>query len=254
VILAGLLLPALARAKAKGQGIVCLNNSRQLTLGWILYADDQEDRLVYNLGADRSRHAVITNWDANWVNNVMTWELEPDNTNTAFVSKAKLTPYVGLCPSLYRCPADHVLSDIQKQAGWFGRVRSISMNAMVGDVGDSLRGEVNLNNPEYQQFLKLGQIPHPDRILVFLDEHPDSINDGYFINKPDEREWVDLPASYHNGGAGISFADGHSETHQWVHRSTKRPNQPDATRLPFPLLPNEGRDFEWVAQRTSVER
>lgn len=91
-----------------------------------MYADDHDERLVYNLGVDRSNPIVISNWDANWVDNVMTWELDPGNTNMAFVTKAKLTAYSGGSTALYRCPADRVLSAIQKRAGWKARVRSIS--------------------------------------------------------------------------------------------------------------------------------
>ena len=82
-------------------------------------------------------------------------------------------------------------------------------------------GGVNTNNPNYTQFFKTTQIPHPAEIFVFLDEHPDSIDDGYFLNKDAEVtygdhsysgsfEWHDLPASYHNNSAAFSFADGHS--------------------------------------------
>src|SRR5437868_6114459 len=81
-LLAGLVLPVLGRARGKAQGIICINNARQLTLAWTLYASDHEDRLIYNRGGDRSRKIVIKNWNENWVNNVMSWELDPDNTNT----------------------------------------------------------------------------------------------------------------------------------------------------------------------------
>src|SRR4026209_2631394 len=103
------------------------------------------------------------------------------------------------------------------------------MNAMVGDVGELSATGVNANNPFYVQFFKLSAIPRPARIFVFLDEHPDSINDGYFLNKVYweagalVREWVDLPASYHNGAAAFSFADGHSQIQRWAQALTKRP-------------------------------
>jgi prepilin-type N-terminal cleavage/methylation domain-containing protein len=253
-ILAGLFLPALHQAKAKGQGIVCLNNSRQLILAWVMYADDHDDRLVSNIGSDSSHPIVITNWDDNWVNNIMTWELDPGNTNTAFVAQAKLTAYAGRSTALYHCPADHVLSGVQRRAGWVARVRSVSMNAMVGDAGPSMDGAVNRNNPEYKQFLKLSDMASPTSIFVFLDEHPDSINDGYFLNKPDDSEWLHLPASYHNGAAGLSFADVHAEMHTWHQRRTHPPNRPDAAGLPFDVPKGQDGDFQWLAERTSIER
>ena len=253
-ILASVLLPALARAKAKAQGAQCLNNSRQLILGWTMYASDYEDRLAYNLDADHASRTGPVSLDINWVNNVMTWELDADNTNVAFLDKARLTPYVGRSLNLYRCPSDHVLSDIQKSVGWAARVRSISMNAMVGDPGESLQSGTNVNNPEFQQFLKSTEIRSPAQIFVFTDEHPDSITDGYFLNRPNPVEWVHLPASYHNGAASLSFADGHTEVRRWLVRSTKPPSRPDAAQLPLAISDSERVDFDWLLQRTSVKR
>ena len=136
-LLAGMLLPALAKTKATAQGVLCVNNSRQLTLAWLLYSDENNDGLVYNLGDDRNKRAVVRSQEGNWVNNVMNWELDSDNTNKAFINQAKLGPYSGRCGLIYKCPADKVLSDLQKRAGWTARVRSFSMNAMVGDAGES---------------------------------------------------------------------------------------------------------------------
>jgi prepilin-type N-terminal cleavage/methylation domain-containing protein/prepilin-type processing-associated H-X9-DG protein len=253
-VLAGLLLPALTAAKAKAQGAYCINNARQLTLAWSMYAADNEDRLVYNLGGDRTKPSLPLNLNSNWVGNVMTWELDRDNTNLAFIKKAKLAPFSASAPQIYRCPADHVLSEVQRKAGWTERVRSVSMNAMVGDAGPAMRGYTNMNNPEYRQFLKLSTLPNPAQIFVFLDEHPDSINDGYFLNRADDFEWVDLPASYHNGAGSFSFADGHTELHRWLFANTRRPAKPDTVPLPFAILPQESADFDWLMQRTSVER
>jgi prepilin-type processing-associated H-X9-DG protein len=145
------------------------------------------------------------------------------------------------------------VSDLQASAGWRARVRSVSMNAMIGNAGEFIQQGANVNNPDYRQFFKVGQIPRPSQIFVFIEEHPDSINDGYFLNKPDSLEWRDLPASYHNGSANLSFADGHAETHQWRFASTKPPARPDAAHLPFPVPPAERADFGWLMERTSFE-
>jgi len=186
-ILASILLPALARAKAKAQGTVCLGNTRQLGLAWLLYPDDHDGRLPYNLGGSTGLRSVAQKMPLNWVNNVMTWELDPDNTNILTITEAGLGPYAGGNSGIFRCPADNVLSDIQRAAGWSARVRSYSMNAMVGDAGAISSSGLNQNNPRYVQFFKLLSIPQPAGIFVFLDEHPDSINDGYFLNKDDDR-------------------------------------------------------------------
>ena len=127
-ILASMLLPALSRAKCKAQVMTCLNNNRQLTLAWRMYADDHADRLVANHGDDETRGRRI-----NWVNDVMNWTLDPDNTNLTYIIEAKLAPFAGRAPGLYKCPADNYLSPPQKNAGWKGRLRSVAMNGFLGN-------------------------------------------------------------------------------------------------------------------------
>ena len=253
-ILAAMLLPALSRSKAKAHAIFCLNNTKQLTLAWLIYADDHNDQIPYNLGGDLARKTVAEKNNLNWVNNIMSWELNADNTNAALIAEASLGPYASKVVSIYRCPSDNVLSDIQRRAGWRGRVRSYSMNAMVGNAGDLSRSGVNQNNPYYVQFFTVSSIPQPSQIFVFLDEHPDSINDGYFINQAYKWDWTDLPASYHNGAGCFSFADGHSETHRWRFDSTKPPARPDAAQLPITIPKSEWGDIDWVTDHMSIER
>jgi prepilin-type N-terminal cleavage/methylation domain-containing protein/prepilin-type processing-associated H-X9-DG protein len=248
-ILSAILLPALSQAKGRAQAILCLNNTKQLTLGWQLYADDFERRLPYNLGMVGSSFRT----PLNWVNNVMTWGLDPDNTNTATLTEASLGPFVSQATAIYRCPSDHVVSAAQSAAGWDRRIRSYSMNAMVGDAGDFSTNGFNINNPEYTQFFKITQIPQPVEIFVFLDEHPDSINDGYFLERDYYPEWHDLPASYHNGSAAFSFADGHSSLHRWTQPDTYRPPIPDGANLPISVSSSGKQDLEWVLGHMSVD-
>ena len=253
-ILAALLLPALASAKAKGKATICLNNERQLILACLLYVEDHEDAFPYNLGANQIKRLAAQNRYWNWVNNVMSWELDSDNTNTFLLTLGGIGPYCSGVGSIYKCPSDDVLSDIQRQAGWTARVRSVSMNAMVGNAGDFSRTGTNTNNPSYYQFFTAAQVPDPSTIFVFIDEHPDSINDGYFLNNPDALEWMDLPASYHGGAATLAFADGHVERHQWLFGSTKPPSRPDAAQLPFAVPLTQRADFDWLMERTSIDR
>ena len=253
-ILAGLLLPALSRSKMRAQSVRCINNNRQLILGWTMYSGENSDRLVYNLGGDPQRRTFAPTSSANWVNNVLDWNLSPDNTNLNFVAVSILAPYAGSSANIFHCPADRALSDPQKGAGWEQRVRSVSMNAMVGNPGSLMQWGVNVNNPNYQQFLKESDFRDPSSIFVFVDEHPDSINDGYFLNQPDTQQWTDLPASYHNGGGSFSFADGHTELHRWKCDSTVRPPLPDAAALPISLHPDELTDLQWVLRHTSVDQ
>lgn len=252
-ILAALLLPALTRARERAQGIHCLGNTRQLALAWQVYADDHGERLPYNMGANGGRSIMTLRTNLNWVNNVMTWELDSDNTNTATITEASLGRYAGGQTAIYHCPADRVLSPIQRKAGWTGRIRSYSMNAMVGDAGELSQKGYNVNNPHYTQYFKTTMIPRAADIFVFLDEHPDSINDGYFLNRAYHPEWVDLPASYHNGSTAFSFADGHSLLHHWTEPSTLVPAQPYAAPLPISLASDDRADFRWVIAHMSTE-
>jgi prepilin-type N-terminal cleavage/methylation domain-containing protein/prepilin-type processing-associated H-X9-DG protein len=244
-ILAGMLLPVLARSQAKARGVYCQNNNKQLATGWLMYADDHAQRLAYNLAGAAARTNL------NWAAGVLNWELTSDNTNLADLTQAALGPYFGGASRIYRCPSDSVISALQSAAGWSSRARSYSMNASVGDAGELTISGVNTNNPTYAQFFKLTSIPAPAGIFVFLDEHPDSISDGYFVNHSYEPEWVRLPASWHNGGAAFSYADGHSETHLWQCASTMPPSSPDAAGLPIKVAADP-RDFDWVIARMSV--
>ena len=93
----------------------------------------------------------------------------------------------------------------------------------------------NVNNPDYKQFLRLAAISRPAEIFVFLDEHPDSISDGYGLAKADEPEWLDLPGSHHNGAGSFSFADGHSESQKRLEPDAKQPLRPDLVVWPAPI-------------------
>src|SRR5205814_4640738 len=194
-----LLLPALGKSKAKAQGIGCVNNIRQLTTAWFLYTDDEQDRFVNNHGRDETRLKRQT-----WANNVEDWGNSDDNTNLAFLTEAKLGGYLGKSAKVFKCPAD------KSVAASGPRIRSMSMNSLVGDPGEL----TNRFNPAYIQFFKSSELINPSQIFVFLDEHPDTINDGFFMNRLEEPTWGNLPASYHNGATSFSFGDGHAETHR----------------------------------------
>jgi prepilin-type N-terminal cleavage/methylation domain-containing protein/prepilin-type processing-associated H-X9-DG protein len=257
-VLSAILLPALAKSKSRAQGAFCLHNTKQLTLAWVLYADDHDGQLAYNLGASPGLASgpliPSTPMSLNWADNVLDWELTSDNTNLAKLVSSGLGPYVQRSGSSYRCPSDHVLSSRQREAGWANRVRSYSMNAMVGDAGSFSQTGFNKNNPEYIQFFKFANIPRPAEIFVFLDEHPDSIDDGYFLNHAETAQWHDLPASYHDGAASFSFSDGHAESHRWHRSSTRPPAEPGAAKLPVQLQAGDLTDFYWVISSMSVER
>ena len=263
-ILAAILLPALSKARGRAEGVSCLNNTRQLILAWQLYADDHDSFLPYNLFM--KFNSPRTN--LNWVNNVMTWGVDTfpsdsDNTNLATITGASLGPYIGGAPGIFHCPSDRALSALQRGAGWSARIRSYSMNAMMGNVGTLLVNGVNTKNPGYTQFLKTTQIPRPAEIFVFLDEHPDSIDDGYFLNREAaavsrvpgiegvaDDKWHDLPASYHNRSTAFSFADGHASLHRWLDATTIRPSD---LNISYGGGPAASVDFDWVMDHMSIE-
>jgi prepilin-type N-terminal cleavage/methylation domain-containing protein/prepilin-type processing-associated H-X9-DG protein len=253
-ILASMVLPALAKAKSRGHSITCLNNIRQLTLAWIMYSGDFDDRLTYNLGGNADRTSFAAKTNINWVNNILSWEVDPENTNTALITEAALGPFTSGNYRIYKCPSDRALSAEQRAAGYTERTRSYSMNAMLGNAGSLIQYGVNQNNPNYRQFFTLSSIPNPANIYVFLDEHADSINDGYFLNVPDEDFWYDLPASYHNGACNFAFADGHVELHKWQSSDTMKPAEPEGAGLPLRITEAARIDYNWISDRTSVER
>ncbi len=252
-ILAALLLPVLASARAKSRAIACLNNLRQVSLASMLYAGDANDRMPYNLGTAEIKQAVAQDQYVNWTSPIMSWEVDSDNTNTIVLTKGGIGSYLGRQAGVYRCPSDNVVSDLQAEVGWSRRVRSLSMNMMVGDAGEFTRTGANVNNPYYQQYFKATQIPQPTEIFVFIEEHPDSLNDGYFLDQPESNRWMDLPASWHNGGANLTFADGHAVAHKWRFASTRPPNAAYAAHLPFAIPYPELGDFNWLMARMSAE-
>ena len=248
-VLAAILLPTLSKARERSNGIYCMNNNRQLTVAMLMYADEHDGALPYN----EAMNETTGHTPLNWVNNVMTWDLFTDNTNLATITGASLGFYAESA-SIYHCPSDRALSPVQTGAGWSQRIRSYSMNAMVGNASVT---STNGINPHYKQFFKLEQIQRPTEIFVFLDEHPDTIRDGCFlpINGAGDN-WNRLPASYHNRSSAFSFADGHAALHHWLRSATWRP--PTAFGAGSPIQasstsPGDDEDFDWVLDHLSVE-
>jgi prepilin-type N-terminal cleavage/methylation domain-containing protein/prepilin-type processing-associated H-X9-DG protein len=244
-ILAAMLLPALSKAKEKTNGIYCMNNSRQLAIAWLIYADEHNGALVEcHHGPDSQGPNPNTNsWIAGWLD----WGPRADNTNVLFLtdeSYAKLSPYTKHSAGIYKCPADKLKSPQNPGP----RVRSISMNAALGN------GNKAGFYPGYFYAKKMTDLMHPSpaQTWVTVDEHPCSINDGAFFNNPlttgGSSHWSDLPASYHNGACGLSFADGHAEIKKWLEPSTK---QPITVGTDFEGCNAPGsRDYQWLADRT----
>ena len=256
-ILAGMLLPALSKAKAKAQGIMCMSNTKQLMLAVHMYAGDNSDYFPMNThGSEAQSGNQIGQGGAYypWVMGWLTWDTSPHNTNRLFLTSplySVLAPYSGGTHTIYKCPADKFLSSAQRNLGWEERVRSVSMNGAVGR-GNKSATDGLLNCAKIFEKMTDVNDPPPSQLWVFVDEHPDSINDGAFFNAQGTREWIDLPGNYHNGACGFSFADGHSEIHKWtssvIQQKVRLMNM---DRIPVPV---GDIDHTWVLERTSAPR
>jgi prepilin-type N-terminal cleavage/methylation domain-containing protein/prepilin-type processing-associated H-X9-DG protein len=260
-ILAALLLPALAAAKVRAQSIADMSNKKQLMLAWLMYAGDNKDTLVLN--ADQS---VAVNGVQSWIPQAchMDWQTSPNNTNLTYLTTNQLGSYCAGQYKLYTSPGDHFLSPVQRALG-FGaianhRARSVAMDAAVGgpasgpDTGDKPPSSLSNFNPFFVA-TKSGALMHPSESWVFINEHPDSIDDGIFYIDPmhgDQNgtgQFTEVPSSYLGGGCGISFADGHAEVHKWTGSMANRP-----VTYGNPVLHNinvvNDPDLAWLAQHT----
>lgn len=260
-ILAGMLLPALSKAKTKAQGIKCISNNKQLVLGWTLYTVDFEDHCANNFTIPGTQQAITSGRFNNWVNNVMTWGAggsidDRSVTNKLWVQNGVLGPYTDGAIGIYKCPADHFLSQAQKKAGFQERLRSMSMNALFGrsnnDANDNtVKGKSWAFGGQYRQFIKTSDVVQPSQTYLTLDEHPDSINDAFFVTDPNVNNWQDRPASYHNGAAGFSFADGHAEVHKWLSNASVYPVEYSYGAVkPFDAAGKK--DMAWYAERIQL--
>jgi prepilin-type N-terminal cleavage/methylation domain-containing protein/prepilin-type processing-associated H-X9-DG protein len=264
-ILASLLLPALSKAKTKAQGIMCLNNNKQLLIAWHLYSVDYNDACANNFTIPDTM-AAIGNWPSrpgplnNWVNNVMVWGTGGQDgmsvTNEALVRNGVLGKYTGGTVEVYKCPADHFLSPAQKKAGWTRRLRSNSMNALFGrsdNLASSATGRSWADGGMWRQFLKQSQVPNAAKTWLTLDENPDNINDAFFIapSSQNNSTWGDVPGSYHNGACGFSFADGHAEIRKWHGAlASLGKREPFYGGIPAKWLTTDKSDWAWYWDRT----
>lgn len=258
-ILAALLLPALTKARERGLAVLCLHNTKQLGLANQMYADDHAGSLPFNLVMAGS--PARTN--ANWVNNVMSRDLSADNTNRATLQEGSLALYVVDSPQVYRCPADRSVSVVQAAAGWQERIRSYSMNTFMGT--PNLPGFA-VTPARTVQFTKQNQIIRPASIFVFLDEHPESINDGAFVNHEPTTSaggfslgssipnWIDWPGAYHNNSAAFVFADGHASLQRWRGtRAIRSATLSQTSSAPAPVSAADLADFQWVQQHMAAQ-
>jgi len=251
-----LLMPAFAGNPNHATSIRCLNNQRQLAAAWKMYAADNSEKLIGNYSLSEMDIEIQDQTYRNWVHNALSWATYASNTNSALLKVGKFAAYLGNDVRIYKCPCDNYLSAAQISLGWAARVRSISMNAYFGPYNSTWASDRNSFFSGYRQFLKLSSVPRPADLFVFADEHPDSINDGYLLNDANPAtfaRWGDLPASYHQGGAGFSFSDGHAEIHMWKSSATKLPVRTNTFALvPFTAANAGTLDRDWMTAHASI--
>jgi prepilin-type N-terminal cleavage/methylation domain-containing protein/prepilin-type processing-associated H-X9-DG protein len=250
-ILAAMLLPALSAAKARGRAAYCLGNQKQLGLAWVMYADDNNARLVPNQGGGVpvGSQPQLSSWANGWQDFTAN---NHDNTNILALMGTPFGPYTRTI-GIYKCPSDIYLC---VQGGVrLPRIRSVSMNAFVGCGPDQGTASGWLDYAKITDILT----PPPVQLWVLVDEHPDSINDGWLTDDPGSTSsWGDLPGSYHNGGAQFAFADGHAEYKKW--QDPYKPATGSGTVQPVLQIsrtgfpdPN-GKDLLWYSLRTSARK
>lgn len=269
-ILASLLLPALARAKQKAYGVQCMGNTRQIMLAWRMYADDNQDVLPandYPYQTKAPRDGTVQNW----VFGSMAVPLDAINTDILVNRNLTELALYLTHPAVYKCPADiGVVQSTGKSTA-----RSVSMNCAVGTRwwtggmgggpkngppggpvgGGWLSGFYADPDPTYRTYGKSTQIirPSPADLWVIMDENPNTINDPLMAISMDPTKLVDFPAQYHAGGAGISFADGHSEVHRWRDDFAQiiPPGTITGQGKTYPPVP-PSQDQGWIEPRTSA--
>lgn len=248
--------PAMARTGSQSRATGCLNSHRQLWTVWRMYADDNSDKVIYNMGVPGTQNEVAQGSYRNWVNNNLDWTTSNGlNTNRLVLDRGLLGPYLRSNYWALKCPADNYLSPQQVTAHWTERTRSFSMNAFFGryntDPNDVTASGKNEFFPQYRQWLKTGEVPKPAATWIFIDEQADSINDGVLINNINATSWSDLPGSYHDGAANLCFVDGHGETHKWLSNTSIFP-----VGFSYPSPPSFDflgyKDFQWLQVRSCV--
>jgi prepilin-type N-terminal cleavage/methylation domain-containing protein/prepilin-type processing-associated H-X9-DG protein len=255
-ILAGMLLPALAKAKVRAQAVECMSNNRQLMIAWRMYSEDNHDQFLNAYGS------TTADLPYTWMTGILSLDTPTADANwdaTDTLMASPLWQYCGKNAGIFRCPAD--TSTGKNPAGQVvPRPRSRSMSLWVGGNGDSpsdgYRGGWSLG-ANWKVFRSMTSMlnPGPAMTFVFLDERQDSINDGFFIVDMDSypnmatTQVVDLPASYHDRAAGFAFADGHSEIHQWKDKRTMPPLSTTDLSLNF-ASPNNP-DVYWMQDHST---
>lgn len=247
-LLAMLPLHAFSSGNAGAKAAGCLAGLKRLQYAWDCYAADNQGWLATAL-PDRLADAWVDDTGEASAGQPPPY-LDPNIYRDP--KRAKFAPYLPDA-QIYHCPADYSTARY-RNTNWM-RIRSRSMNQAFGTGGIWL-SPGNEVTKRYRTYMRLGDLgePSPGSLFVLIDEHPASINDGAFANamfeQPAATRIIDYPASYHDGGGGLSFADGHAEIHHWVDRRTKPVVKTGQLALNVPSPNNQ--DMAWLSARTSA--
>lgn len=241
-ILAAMLLPALSKSKQKAQAISCMNQLKQLTIAWVMYAGDSSGRLAP--GGDKdTQNTTAKGLDiqpgAKWAQ----WCPGRADVFTSdygeFLKVGLLYPYVNTT-NVYKCAADRAAFNYA--VATFPHVRSYSMNCYLAPI----LPWTSIGTANYYKDTEI-IMPGPPMTYVFIDENENSINDAFFVSDPTQVNWwQDVPATRHGNACGISFADGHSEIKRWRDHTILHPPSSNG----FIGDPTCG-DSAWLEQRST---
>jgi prepilin-type N-terminal cleavage/methylation domain-containing protein/prepilin-type processing-associated H-X9-DG protein len=249
-ILAGLLLPALARAKMQARRAQCVNNLKQLMFGWAMYKDDNGGVLLPNAPFGSGLGSAQTSWiDCSSGSKGEGWDNETDNTNLSIYTAALLAPYENGQIGVYKCAGDTVASRNGQ------RLRSYSMNGQMGAIYLDANAQVSGYDSNARLYIRESDLtcPAPSDAFIFCDENPGSINDGYLEISTGTAAFPDTPAAYLGGACGFGFADGHAEMHIWrTAVLTSIPVTMDSDAH-YPLVTggNNNVDWQWFEQHSA---
>ena len=229
-ILMAILMPALKRAREQGQRAACLSNLKQLQLSWILYADDNDDKVVNcEAGAEDSWRGqyglpwVGVTWAPNWNQG----ETLPEEDQLVGIKAGALWPYTKN-PKLYKCPT-----------GYRGELMTYAM--MISSNGRSVD-----DSPVFRLRMK---VPQPSKRLIFIDEglaSPDA-----YATRYKEPLWWDQPVTRHGDGSTFACADGHAEYHKWTGLETIKQGRDHVRTWSSTFAPQTDggiEDLQWVQQ------
>ena len=249
-ILAALLLPALAKAKAKAYRIQCVNNQRQLTLTWAMYPNDNREMLALN-GGDQ---VTVSSWAHIWVYGGNHGDPET-LTNSQYLVGANYALFTPFLSSVkpYKCAADRSLWSIAGRM--VSELRSYAMNGYVATPPANLVGPNELN-AAYRVYLKSTELANnmPANRFVFMDVNPASICTPAFGVDMSLQTFVHYPSSLHGGLGVVSFADGHVESHKWLDARTRKGLPSGQQRIPHHESSPNNRDLRWIGERTTSRK